>query len=166
MGFQFEHTYQMPIDEYATLNRVFARFKKPWREAALFIAGVAALFSKWTFVLGCVLLVVSGLSIFRPSIIRSAGRNLYAQMIDMSGPIKYGVSDKGLSFSGSHLNASCSWNNLVQWRELDGWLILQCAGMPHLFFRTSELEESGVLKPIMLLVRKHGIDYYNPRKRA
>jgi len=152
----------MPVEEYARLTRIHSAFTRPWRFGAAFAIGVAALFSQWTFMLGCLILLAAVVSIVIPSMVKSPARELYRQMPDMRGPVKYAVSETELSFTGGYIDASCLWPNLVQWRQVDGWLVLFPSGLPHLFFRVADLSEAGVLNSVMQLAKKNGVDYDHP----
>jgi len=152
--------------QYAELTRVFARVRRPWRLAIVAALGVICLFSTWTFLLGCCLLVLVTLNLLLPAFPKGPTRRAYEQLTDLRGPVKYAVSTEGLSFSGTWTNASCGWPNLVQWRLLDEWLILFPAAMPLIFFRVSDLEEAGIFESVMGLAKKHGVNYNKPNEKA
>ena len=164
MTFIYEHNYQMSEEENERLYRVFCRLSKTRKYVLFFLLGIAALFSTWTFILGCCLIVSVILRIFTPSILKSASKSSYHQLTDRQKPVTYRVTEEGLTFIGDSIEASCKWSNLVQWRELDDWLILSLAGLPTVFFPIAGLKEAGVYDPVKNLCRENGVDYNNPNK--
>ena len=166
MDFKFEHTLHLSIKQYAELESIFSRKSRYRAIVAVAIVGALCLLWSWTFLLGLLLLFLVCLEIFNPHILNKAARDSYKQSADLNGPVTYGVSSDGITFSGTWIQASSGWPNLVQWREREDWLILYPWGLPKIFLRVSELRDAGVYDAVMERACKHGVDYDKQTKKA
>ena len=109
--------------------------------------------------LGIGLLILGALGLGVPHLLPVGASSTYRDSAHLHQPLTFGVSNHGLSVSGSDLDLRCGWSNLAIWHEREGWLRVCPHGMQDLYFRVSELQEADVYERVIEFCRKHGREY-------
>jgi len=166
MGFSFEHTLTISEGEYVALFHGSGRKAKPLKLGALAVVGVLCLFSKWTLLIGILVLMIAAFIVFMEvKGWRFALPQSYRDSVHLHSPVTYAVSEEAFSITGDLLDVHSKWANLKVWRKTGVWLILTPHALPPLFFKVSDLERAGVFGELMELVRRNGVEFNSPEAR-
>ena len=161
-AFRFENTVTLTESQYVAIwsvvpSRSWFRKIRPFVATA---AGVVLLFSKYTVLLGLLLLAWVGAAILFPRIILPFGtRNLFRTHKYLRDALTYGVSEQQMWVKGARIDASVQWSMLVTWREVEGWLLLSPSGIPPVYLSLSRLREEGLYDRVKDLAMSNAPEY-------
>ena len=159
--FRFENTVTITESEYVAIWSFLP--KKPWFKYIRFVVnmaiGVLCLFSKYTLLIGLILLGFGVLALFVPKIMPSSNRSIYRRHLYLREPLTYGVSQQKLWARGAQIDASVQWSMLVTWREVEGWLVLSASGIPPVYLSLARLREEGLYDRVSELAKRYAPEY-------
>jgi len=160
--FRFENTVTLTEEQYVAIYGVLP--KKPWFRYIRFVLittiGVVCLFSKYTLLIGLILLGFAVMAVLlRKLIIPGNTRSLFRRHRYLQDPLTYGVSDQKLWVKGVRIDASVDWTMLVVWREVEGWLLLSTSGIPPIYLSIARLKEEGLYKRVREMAKSHAPEY-------
>jgi len=159
--FKFENTVTITESEYVAIWSVLP--KKPWfryvRLIAIIAVGVLCLFSKYTLLIGLLLLGVAATAVFVPKIMPSSNRSIFRRHVYLRDPLTYGASDQKMWVRGARIDASVQWSMLVTWREIEGWLLLSPSGIPPVYLSLARLKEEGLYDRVSDLAKRHAPEF-------
>jgi hypothetical protein len=163
--FSFEHSHRFTEREFAEVVALMCWRPAQRRTAGVLFAVLAVVCLLWSYTLliGILLLLMEGLTLWAKHSIPGTAANTYRESKLLQKRIAYGVSDTGLSIRAPALSAEASWRYLRNWRIRDGWLILPCEGIPTVYLPVSGLREAGVYEQVLALARAHGTEFDRPR---
>jgi hypothetical protein len=167
--FRFENTVKLTESQYYAVWSVLPKTK--WfakvRIAAITAAGVILLFSSYTLLLGLFLLGMAAVSVFLPKLILPFGtRSLFRRHRYLRDALTYGVSEQKLWVRGNRIDASVSWSMLVVWREVEGWLLLSCSGIPPIYLSLARLKDEGLYNRVRDMAKRNAPEYNSPEARS
>jgi len=159
--FRFENTVKLTESQYLAVWGVLPRplSSRKMRLALLGAAGVLLLFTRYTLLIGLILLSLLVLTAFTPRIISFGSRSLFRKHLYLRDALTYGVSDQKLWVKGSKIDASVSWSMLVTWREIEGWLVLSPSGIPPVLLSLASLEEQGLYGRVRALAASYATEF-------
>ena len=129
------------------------------RLVALTLAGIVLLLTKYTLLLGVILLGVVVIAVFLPRTLPGSSRRLFRQHKYLQDAITYGVSDEKIWMKGHRIDASVSWSMLVTWRETEDWLVLSPSGIPPIYLSLARLREEGLYGLVRALAASNAPQY-------
>ena len=164
--FRFENTVQLTESQYVAIWGVIR--PRPWykyiRLAVFIIVGVLCLFSRYTLLIGLILLGLAAMAIFLPRMILPFGSSsVYRRHVYLRKPLTYGVSAEKMWIRGELIDASVKWSMLVTWREVEGWLLLSPSGIPPVYLSLARLREEGLYDRVRDRAARNAPEY-NKRK--
>ena len=159
--FRFENTVKLTESQYVAVFGVLPRrlSSRKMRLALLGAAGILLLFTRYTLLIGLILLSLLVLTAFTPRIISFGSRSLFRKHLYLRDALTYGVSDQKLWVKGSKIDASVSWSMLVTWREIEGWLVLSSSGIPPVLLSLASLEEQGLYGRVRALAASYAPEF-------
>jgi hypothetical protein len=158
--FRFENTVKLTESQYVAVFGVLPRLSsRKMRLALLGAAGILLLFTRYTLLIGLILLGLLVLTAFTPRIISFGSRSLFRKHLYLRDALTYGVSDQKLWVKGSKIDASVSWSMLVTWREIEGWLVLSPSGIPPVLLSLARLNEEGLYGRVRALAASHAPEF-------
>ena len=159
--FRFENSVKLTESQYVAVFGVLPRrlSSRKMRLALLGAAGILLLFTRYTLLIGLILLGLLVLTAFIPRIISFGSRSLFRKHLYLRDALTYGVSDQKLWVKGSKIDASVSWSMLVTWREIEGWLVLSPSGIPPVLLSLARLQEEGLYGRVRALAASNAPEF-------
>ena len=159
--FRFENTVKLTESQYVAVWGVLPRplSSRKMRLALLGAAGVLLLFTRYTLLIGLILLGLLVLTAFVPRILSFGSRSLFRKHLYLRDAVTYGVSDQKLWVKSPKIDASVPWSMLVVWREIEGWLVLSPSGIPPVLLSLARLEEAGLYGRVRALAASHAPEF-------
>ena len=166
--FSFENTVKLTESEYVALWGVVPiwRLSRMMRFGLLVAVGVVFLFSKYTLLLGIVLLGFAVLALFLPETLPIGARSLFRQHRYLRDALTYGVNQDKLWVKGASIDASVPWSMLVTWREREGWLVLSASGIPPVYLSLGRLSEEGLYGRVRALAASNAPEFNRSAPRS
>jgi len=160
-SFVFEHAHRFTEQEYVGVTTVFSRKPRPrvTRMAILLVIAGLLLLSRYTFVLGILILLVYLVGRWLPHTLAGTATRQFRESKLLKNELTYGASERGVWVRGPDFSGWAAWHLLGHWRIRGDWLMLPCSGMPTVFLPVSELQAEGVFERVMERVRANGIAY-------
>ena len=165
-NFVFEQRVKLSEREYIAAAGVLDWRWRPRRMATVLGIAVLCLFSKYTLVLGLVLLLFGLLSVVMPRLLPVGAAATYRDSRYLQHELTFRVTDLQLSITSSELECRCTWKNLMVWRERNGWLILSPDGMPQLLLAVQGLKDAGVYDAVLALARENASEFGELKKHS
>jgi len=155
-NFNYSYSHKWSEKEYVEARSIFAKDNRVLRVVLIGIIGILFLFCQYTLILGILMLVLTIIALYKPSLIVYGARQEFRSYLLLRYTLTYRVSDSGLSVEGENgFYANCNWENHTYCKEDRGWIILTGTGMPLLFFPTTKVKQDGVYDSIMEYVKKY-----------
>ena len=165
--FRFENSVKLTESEYVALWAILpARVTPVGRFGLLLVIGVVFLFTKYTLVLGIILLACAVLVLFLPGIIPSGVRSTFRQHKYLRDSLTYGIDQHKIWVRGTRIDASVPWSMLGTWREREGWLVLSPSGIPPVYLSVARLNQEGLYGRVRALAASNAPEFNtssNPR---
>ncbi|HEU4510728.1 MAG TPA: hypothetical protein VFR78_21030 [Pyrinomonadaceae bacterium] len=158
---RFENTLQITEKQYEDLWTILPawRLSRIGRFGALVAVGVLFLFTKYTLLLGLVLLALAVLVLVAPRILSFGARTTFRQHKYHREPLTYGIDEQKMWVKGTMIDASVPWSMLVVWQEKEDWLILSPSGIPPLYLSLNRLKNEGVYGRVRAVAASHAPEY-------
>jgi hypothetical protein len=153
----FEHTIQFDKNSYRDIWT--SKETRRFRLAIHVLIGIALLFTKYTLILGVILLLLSVLDQKMKKVFGKTLRGMFESHKHLHQPLTFGLSKSRLWMHGETIDTSTSWSLLSSWQLTRGWLVLTPHGSSQLFFPVAELEDAGVFYQVLELADKHGNEF-------
>jgi hypothetical protein len=151
---KFEHTIDWNEAKY---KDIWSNYKPNYLKTCIvIIAGIICLFSKYTLIVGCLIIVGSFLGLCSLKIFSVGHRRNYKGHIYLHESLRYGVNDSSLWVKGKKIDAKCDWKNLVTWQINGDWLILTPSGIPQIILPIDEMKKNKAYENIFELAKKFG----------
>ena len=164
----FQNTVKLTESEYVALSAVLPawRLSRKIRFGLLVALGIGFLFTKYTLLLGIILLGLGVLALLAPGIVPFAVRSAFRQHKYLRDALTYGCNQEKLWVKGARIDASVPWSMLVTWRETDGWLVLSPSGIPPLYLSLARLKEEGVYGRVRALAASNAPEFNKSKPRS
>ena len=159
--FRFEHTHKFKEAEYVALHGPFAiQGTARWlRWIAMLLLGLVCLLSRYTFLLGVVVLVLGAIVLLMPRWAPGTTARGFREFRYLREPVTYGADSTNVWVKTTDFRAEAAWRHLVTWRERSRWLILQGSGFPQVVFPIAALKAAGAYEPVKALAKEHGVEF-------
>ena len=76
------------------------------------------------------------------------------------------MSEQKLWVRGNRIDVSVSWSMLVVWREVEGWLLLSCSGIPPIYLSLARLKQEGLYNRVRGMAKRNAPEYNSPEARS
>ena len=168
--FRFENTLQLTESQYVALWALLPiwRLSRIMRFGMLVAVAVVLLFTKYTLLLGLILLVLAVVGLLAPRVVSSVTRRTFRQHKYLRDALTYGVSEQRLWVRGARIDASVPWSMLITWREKEDWLVLSPSGIPPVYLSLARLREEGLYGRVRALAASNAPEFNKsgPRSRG
>lgn len=164
--FKFENTLTMTESQYVAVWGVLPprRRSQLIRVIAVGAVGVLFLFTRYTVILGVILLALVIVRVFMPRLLSSGARSSFRQHTYLQDAITYGVTDRKLWLKSARIEASISWSMLSTWYEKEDWLVLSASGVPPILLSLARLREEGLYGRVRALAASNAPEYDTKRQ--
>jgi hypothetical protein len=156
--FSYEHSWAMTEAQFVRLNT--GAFSHTRRSRTILIGaglvGGLMLLSPYSAGIGLLVIALCGFLLLAPRMARTQMERRYAETTYLHGPVRYGVSGRGIWLAGEHLSAESSWRGLRSWREQEEWLVLHASGMFPVYLPLGDLRARGLYERVITLARAYG----------
>lgn len=164
---RFENIVKLTESEYVAIWAVLptGRRSRMIRFGLLVVVGAVFLFTKYTLLLGIILLGLAVLALLAPGIIPVVVGGNFGKHKYLRDALTYGVDHQKLWVKGATIDASVPWSMLVTWREKEGWLVLSPSGIPPVYLSLARLNEEGLYGRVRALAASNApeFDRWNSR---
>lgn len=164
--FRFENTLQLTESQYLAVWAMMptGRRSRIVRFGVLVAIAVAFLLTKYTLLLGLILLALAVLALFVPRLLPVGIRSTFRGHRYLEEALTYGVDDERLWVKGARIDASVPWSMLVSWREKDDWLVLSPSGIPPVYLSLARLKNEGLYGRVRALAASNAPEYKSSRR--
>lgn len=166
--FRFENTLRLTESQYLAVWAILPtwRLSRIMRFGLLAAVAVVFLFTKYTLLLGLILLGLAVLALFIPRIIPVGARSTFRQHKYLREALTYGVNEQRLWVKGTRIDASVPWSMLVTWREKEDWLVLSASGIPPVYLSLARLREEGLYGRVRALAASNAPEFNKSSPRS
>ena len=153
----FEHVLHLDERQYASIWKL--RRKSFFRTILCVVIGLVCFLSKYTIVIGILIVALCILGLFVPKLSLPGIRSNWKGHKYLHQKLLYGLTTDGLMLKGETIEVKMGWPLLVTWQISGDWLILSPSGGPQMFFPVSKMQSEGVFDEVMALVKKYGKEF-------
>ena len=163
--FNYQHKKKFSEKEYIEIEKLGMEWsvKSILKKTILIFVGILLLFSKYTIGVGILLLFLFLFLSFMPLFSKSNTRKLFRETPYWQEELTFGVDQEMFWLTSESVEAKCKWKNLKVWQIKDGLLTLAANGIPKMYFPIAGLNENNVYEEVIILCKKFGIEYDNPK---
>ena len=161
--FTFENIVRLTESQYVAIWGVIPKRPKMIRLVGFVAVGVLLLFTKFTLLVGLLLLGVVVSIVFFPNLLSFGARSMFRGHNYLRDALTYGVSDQKLWVKGDRIDASTPWSALATWREIDDWLVLSPSGIPPLYLSIGGLKNQGLYGRVRALAASNAPEFNTPK---
>lgn len=158
---RFENTVQLTESQYQALWAILPAWgmSRLARFSALVAVAVLFLFTKYTLLLGLILLTLAVLVLLAPRIVSFGAYSTFRQHRYLREALTYGVNEQRIWVKGTTIDASVPWSMLVTWQEKENLLILSPSGIPPVYLSLNRLKGEGVYGRVRALAASHAPEF-------
>ena len=165
--FRFEHTHQLSQREYVAIWALLdqAPSARSTRGGAIVALGFACLFSRYTMLLGVVILGGAAFVAFVPHVWPGIAARNFREFHYLDGPVTYGADEKSVWARTPDFSAKANWRHVSVWRERKGWLILQGSGFPPVLLPIAAMQAQGAYDQVKAMAQEHAVEWNRTVRR-